>query len=357
MRNAQCTLDIRHVPLHPHRMAPRSAADTVVLTDAFRDALRHQRAKLNADGKKRRSEDAQLSRAGLAALLDNCDPSTIARWESGQTKAIQRDTVDELAILELPSDEGKLYSALGILPKVAERKLFVFRRALGSTGLSFTLDAIRRIEAGLIAEEVYSTDTLPVPTPVPDRVLSRIGKINRRTFVARADMTPDTPLVAFTPTRARSHSPDQVDVIFGLPDDLASSVYQFTLAHAAAHRVLGHDECRYLPAAGAPPRANEPRAMRSEDELMANDVAVRLLAPSEAVNRAYSGAVAAIARADDQADFWETGPSDAGGQQSLTWSATVTRVASALNVPGWLALRRLEEERLMDVPAITRSSQ
>ncbi|OBH47308.1 helix-turn-helix transcriptional regulator [Mycobacterium mantenii] len=334
-------------------MASRSAADTVVMTDAFRNVLHQQREKLNADGKERRPGDAPLSRARLAAQIENCDPSTVAKWENGPTKQIARETVEQLAVFELPDDEGRLYVALGILPKTAEKKLSVYRRAVGSNGLPITIDTVRRIEAELIAEEVYARDPSPPPIPVPDHVLARIGQINRPFFVPPSDMGPNTPLVAFTSKPVHNQPPERVDVRIALPAAASPAVYQFALAHAAAHRLLGKDRCQFLPALSSSLRAFGAISNLPEVEVMANNVAIRLLAPQEAVRRAHDEAVVAIARADEQADFWAIGLPEVAGEASPEWVDIVTRVATQLNVPGWLACRRLVEEGLMDLPPIT----
>lgn len=337
-------------------MTARSAADSVVLTDAFRNVLRRQRDNLNAAGKPRRPDEGPLSRARFATLLNNdYDASTIGRWETGATKAIPRETVERLTEFELPADKGKLFKALGILPKEAENMLSRYRIAVGTNGLPLTLAAVRAVDGGLIAEEVYSMDLVPIP--VTDVVLTRLGRINRHTYVPPDSLGPDTPLIAFKPTGVLRHSSDEVDIVIGLPSESPAGIHQFAFAHAAAHRLLGHGDCHYRPTGPSSGVANEPDAGAPESELMANDVAVRLLAPKAAVRRAYANASAAVTRAGDQTDLWAIGSSDQTGQAPPAWAAIVMAVATELNVPGWLAFRRLTEERLMDVPGMVGLNQ
>lgn len=342
-------------------MAPRSAADTVVVTQAFGKEMRSLRQKLTSKGTLRKPGDSPqdvLSVARLAGLLDDCDPSTITRYENGTFKQLKRDTIEQIAAaLEQPPDEGRLFRAARILPRTGERALFPYRLALGSKGLPLTVAETRRIHAAMFAEQVYwSRLNGEVPTPVPEGVLFRVGRISRRTFVRAKDLNPETPLVTFQP-RVPTHPQDAAAIVIGLPEDLNTAVYQFALAHAVAHRLLGHDHCGYLPMVSSPARGMTESPQLSVDELMANDVAVRLLAPEDAVRVAYANAVAAVTRSDEDADFWAVEPPDTMGSALPTWAMVVMAVAKELNVPGWLALRRLTEEGLLYIPGMTGSHQ
>lgn len=335
-------------------MSSRSAIDSVVLTDDFRAELRRQRLRLRHDGTARRTGDRELSRAGFAALLSDCDASTIAKWEKGPTKSIARDAVERLTGVELESDKGRLFKSLGILPRDAETSLSRFRLAVGSSGLPRTAAEVRRLEAGMIGEALYSTATIQIP--VPDRVLTTIGRINRRTYAPPEDLGPETPLVAFRDTGALRRAAADTDIRIGLRSDAANAVHQFALAHATAHRVLGHRVCEYRPLASVRSLGDGPSLELPEPELMTNDLAVRLLSPTIAVRRAYSNAVAAITRSKGrQPDLWEVEQLEDAGEPPA-WTAIVTSVAKELNIPGWLAMRRITEERLMDWPMTTSAS-
>jgi hypothetical protein len=342
-------------------MGGRSAADTVVVTDAFGKQVRSLREKLKSNGEPRKPGDRPrdvLSIPRLAGLIGGCDPSTVTRHENGTFKQIPREMIERLAeALEQPEDQGKLFEAAGILPRTAERALARHRLAIGSAGLRLTASAVQRIDAAMIAEDAYMEySNEPVPTPVPKALLTGVGKINRHIYVPDTDLGPDTPLVAFRPTGARSLAEGTMDIVIGLPRDLPDPVYQFSLAHAAAHRLLNHDDCQYL-AMASPPKGTIEPPRPPDHEQKANDVAVHLLAPRDLVRLAYANALTTITRSDEHADFWAIQTSDVTRNAPPTWVVLVTEVAKELNVPGWLAFRRLTEEHLPDVPGMTGAYQ
>jgi hypothetical protein len=330
-------------------MSSRSAAATVVVTDAFQEEVRRLRLRLTREGKPRKPGDDQrntLSQSRLASLLDMSDGSAIARLESGDTKAIRRETVELLAgTLEQERDRGKLCAAAKILPVAAEAALSMYRRAAGR-GLPMTVDVVRRIEAGMLAEDAYAAAGVSIADgPVPEDVLLAVAKINPR-YLSPRHLRPDTPLIRFTETRVPARrAPGVVDVEIGWRDSelRSSAITQFIVAHAAGHRLLQHGTCQY--------------PQMDVWEQMANDVGVRLLAPSATVQATHARAVAALGRGDEDADLWAIGVAGADGRGLPAWVVVALRVATELNVPGWLAIRRLAEERLMDAPTLTEPFQ
>ncbi|MFD5570157.1 ImmA/IrrE family metallo-endopeptidase [Streptomyces cadmiisoli] len=97
------------------------------------------------------------------------------------------------------------------------------------------------------------------------------------------------------------------------------------IAHAAAHALEKQLSCVF------------PR-MGSGEELVC-DVAAYLLCPSNLLEDAFRSAV--LEAGPDVADPWV---SDIG--------AVVTAVARKLGVPGWIAIRRLADEALLDEEAL-----
>lgn len=243
--------------------------------------------------------------AGLtqAELSDRCGVSRshVSRLESGDRSRLSLDLIARLEA-ELRT-EGKLYAAAQVVPPSAAAVLAPLYLALQPTELRRTTStATRRIHLARVAarflaahgkRDDYRVDVEALVTATGVDLMEDDGQ--------KFAVVLDT---------------DKVTVVRPIDRDDPRWMprRRFVLAHAAAHVILGSKACSY-PLTGA-------------DEDPATDLAAYLIAPSDAVQRAFDAV-------RGETDGWAPG------------RPVVETVASRLAVPVWVALRRLAEEDLL----------
>lgn len=256
----------------------------------------------------------------LRVLAERCGTgySHLSRIETGDERIPSRSLLERLLdALDDPAAAAVLMGAAGRLVPEAERKVSEFPRALAEPVLSQrAVPALRRIDAGVIAEGLLAR--------VPGRGL--VGnlvdpQVLRRSVGLHLIQRPsDGGLVAeFDGDVVVLRDP-------GDPDDAAAFPRgRFLLAHVVGHVLLGARSCAF------------PRV--PEDELPALDVAAHLLCPRLLLERAFREAIPEL-------------DEDARSPWSSRSAAVAAVVAERLAVPGWVALRRLADEGLLEDEAI-----
>ncbi|MFF3312226.1 helix-turn-helix domain-containing protein [Streptomyces sp. NPDC002952] len=239
----------------------------------------------------------------------------ISRVESGERVTVSRGLLERLGDeLGAPAE---LAAAAGRVPARAEQALCQFPDALQDAVLEGkTLPALRRLAASAQAQRLLSR------TPggaveggrIEPNALCR--QLRLQPVVRPAD---DGPPLSFEGRQVIVTDPGQHG------DPAALPRIRFLIAHAAAHALEEQLSCVF------------PR-MGSGEEL-ACDVAAYLLCPSPLLEGALRSA------------SLEAGP-DAGDPWVSDIGAVVTAVARKLGVPGWVAIRRLADEALLDDEAL-----
>ncbi|MFJ8800981.1 helix-turn-helix domain-containing protein [Streptomyces sp. NPDC102487] len=239
----------------------------------------------------------------------------ISRLESGERATVSRRLLerlgDELGAL------AELAAAAGRVPARAERVLCQFPDALQDAILEArTLPALRRLTAAARAQHLLSR--------TPGGAVEG-GRIEPNALCRQLRLQPvvrpagNGPPLAFEGRQVIVTDPGQHG------DPAALPRIRFLIAHAAAHALGEQLSCVF------------PR-MGSGEEL-ACDVTAYLLCPSNLLEGALRSAV--LEAGPDAKDPWG---SDIG--------AVVTAVARKLGVPGWVAIRRLADEALLDDEAL-----
>ncbi|MFD6568308.1 helix-turn-helix domain-containing protein [Micromonospora profundi] len=256
----------------------------------------------------------------LRELANRCrtNYTHLSRIETNAERVPSRQLLDRIVgAFEDPSAAALLAGAAGRLTPGAERAVSAYPRALAEPALSEqALPALRRIDVGVVVDGLLSR--VPRRGLVGDRIEPEIlcRSFGLRPVIKTGERGP-----------AATFEGDAVVVRDpGEPGDAAALPrVRFLLAHAAAHAVLGVRACTF-------PRVGEA-------EQPAFDLAAHLLCPRQLLERALRAATLTLN--DDERNPWASRS-----------TAVVAVVAERLAVPGWVALRRLADEALLDDEAI-----
>jgi transcriptional regulator with XRE-family HTH domain len=256
----------------------------------------------------------------LRDLAERCgsDYTHLSRVENGRERPPSRHLLERiLGAIDDPSAVAVLAGAAGQLAPATERAISAFPRALAEPALSErALPALRRIDVGVLADGLLSRT--PGRGIIRDRVEieALCRTLGLRPVVRQGERGP---AATFEGETVVVRDP-------GEPGDAATVPrVRFLLAHAAAHEMQGNRSCTF-------PRAGEA-------ELPALDLAAHLLCPRLLLERALQKAQEAL---------------DEDARNPWAWqsAAVAASVAEQLAVPGWVALRRLADEALLDDVAI-----
>lgn len=247
--------------------------------------------------------------------------SHLSRLETGAAARIpSRGLLDRLiTALDDPVSSAAISLAAGRISAQSERAVSGFSRAISEPNLSErTLPALRRLDAGAHAEVLLSAAYRRAVAG--DRVdpasLCRAAGLRPRIVTGS-----DDPGVSFeTGNVVEIRDSGQVG------DAGTTQRVRFLLAHIAAHAALGRHSCTF------------PR-MATDDENTAVDLAAHLLSPRNLLERALRETTLMVD--EDARNPWAPRSAD-----------RATAVAERLGIPGWVAVRRLADEALLDDEAV-----
>ena len=252
------------------------------------------------------------------AVLAGTGVSHLSRLESGDRTDVSRTLLARLG--EALGATHELAAAARRLPYATEQALLRYPRALDRDVLdSRTLPALRRSDAAARAEALLNR------TPG----VEQHGRIDPLVLCRRLGLTPETrvgdggPPVEFLADAPRRGVVIRAPGEPGEPSVLPRT--RFLAAHAAAHAMAGEAACS-LP-------------MMADAELEACDIAVHLLVPKRLLNDTLAKAGL------ERIDVW-----------SPDLGVLMFSVADRLAVPGWVAVRRVADEQLLDDQALYFSS-
>lgn len=267
---------------------------------------------------------AQRTRKGLTLreLADQCgiSYSHLSRLEAGSVARVpSRDLLERLlSVLADPVSWAALSLAAERIPAERERAISRFSRAISEPEFSDrTLPALRRLDAGAQAEALLAGKFRRAITG---------HRVDPETLCRAAGLRPRIVRGSRGPT-ARFEA-DNVVVVHdpGQPGDAGTAPrVRYLLAHAAAHAALRQLSCTF-------PRV----ATHGESEAI--DLAAHLLSPRNLLERALR---VTTPLDEDARDPWA--PRSAH---------RATAVAERLGIPGWIAVRRLADEALLDDDAV-----
>lgn len=239
----------------------------------------------------------------------------ISRVESGERVTVSRELLERLGD-ELDA-QAELAAAAGRVSARAEQALCQFPDALQDSVLEAkTLPALRRLAAAARAQRLLSR--------TPGGAVEG-GRIEPTALCRQLRLQPvvspagNGPPLSFEDGQVIVTDPGQHG------DPAALPRIRFLIAHAAAHALDKQLSCVF------------PRMGSGED--LACDVAAYLLCPPNLLEDAFRSTVL-----DEGSDARNPWVSDIG--------AVVTAVARKLGVPGWIAIRRLADEALLDEEAL-----
>lgn len=268
---------------------------------------------------------AERHRKGLTLreLAKRCGTSYthLSRLEAGADARVpSRDLLDRLRIaLGDPVSSAAISLAARRIPAESEKAVSGFSRAISEPEFSErTLPALRRLDAGARAEGLLTAEfrRAIVGDRVDPESLCRAAGLRPRVVTGSGE-----PAVSF--------ETDAMVVIrdSGQPGDAgAAPRVRFLLAHVAAHAALGELSCTF------------PR-VATHHENTAIDLAAHLLSPRNLLERAFRAAIRTVD--EDARDPWAPRSAD-----------RATAVAERLGIPGWIAVRRLADEALLDDDAV-----
>lgn len=258
---------------------------------------------------------ADLSLRALASLC-GIDHTHLSRLERGRVPS--RDLLERLGEALGPEALVELAAAAGRLPARVEETLASFPHAMTPAVLEkWTVPSLRRSEASHRAE--------PLLLRAPAGGVSR-GRIDPEALCRYQGFQPrfETgagfgPVVVFGDRTVTIRDPGDRDDAGSLPRQ------RFLVAHAAAHLIAEQQACTF------------PR-MTGEEQL-ACDVAAYLLCPRGLLEQAVLAA--RIELGEDVSGPWASRSGD-----------IVSAVAEKLAIPGWVAVRRLADDALLEDDAI-----
>lgn len=257
-----------------------------------------------------------LTLRALAELADT-DHTHLSRLERQQDRVPSRRLIERLGKALGPEAAPRLAAAAGLLTEAEERAIAALPRATAEPAFSTrSLPALRRIDAGARAEALLRR--------VPSRGIER-DRVNPAVLCTALGIRVDVrtgevgPAAVFDGDAVRICDP-------GDPDDAAAVPrVRFLVAHAAGHALAGTRACSF------------PRM--ADEESVAFDIAGHLLCPRMLLDRTVREVTAELE--DEARNPWAPACGD-----------IITRVAERLGVPGWVALRRLADEALLDDEAL-----
>jgi transcriptional regulator with XRE-family HTH domain len=263
---------------------------------------------------------AERRRSGLTLrqLAEKCgtDHTHLSRIESSDDRVPSRDLLDRMGAALGPVAAARLSSSAGRLTPGAERMLSAFAEVMAEPAITDRVQpALRRVEARLRADSILAQ--------VRGRASSG-DRVDAWALCRALGLRPEIrngsgPAASFTGNLVAIRDPG------GSEDAGAAARVNFLLAHAVAHFARNELECSF------------PRA--SASELPALDTAACLLCPHNLLDRAFRNVMSALD--EDARNPWTA----ASGE-------VVAAVADRLAVPGWVALRCLADEQLLDDDAI-----
>lgn len=267
-----------------------------------------------------------MTQQQLADAVDT-HATHVSRLESDQRTAVGRELLDRLGAAL--GARAQLAAAAGRLPPLIERAISESPAALDDSIFETrTLPILRRFDAAARAARALSR--------VPGGAVQG-GRIDPSAICRRLGFDPQT---RFTSTEVPVLFRDRQIIVSdprGSSDPAALPRARFLLAHAAAH-VLDNDvTCAFPRMAGG--------------EQQATAIASYLLCPPDLLDLAFRAAVKTLSAAANQEED-NHGPSDADPIWTNGAGSIVTSVALRLAVPGWVALRRLADESLLDDEAL-----
>jgi transcriptional regulator with XRE-family HTH domain len=276
----------------------------VATGEAFGEALRHLRTR------------ERLTLRELASVAGT-DHTHLSRLEHGRMPS--RDLLARLGKAFTAQGRVELFSAAERLPADVERTIASFPHALGTDELSrHTKPSLRRTEAAHLANRLLRS----IPAGGVDG-----GRIEPEILCRRLHFRP----VAQTGAEALSVTFDENDSVVmirdrGTQDDAATFPrLRFLLAHAAGHLLLEQRSCSFP-------------AMRADEDFVC-DLAAYLLCPPLLLDKAVL--TAGLELDEDARDPWASRYGD-----------IVSVVAEKLAIPGWVAVRRLADESLLEDNAL-----
>ncbi|WP_161780833.1 helix-turn-helix domain-containing protein [Amycolatopsis orientalis] len=268
---------------------------------------------------------AERNRQGLTLreLAQRCGTNYthLSRLESGSADRVpSRDLLDRLvAALDDPVSSAAISLAAERLPAEAERAVSRFSRAISEPQLSDrTLPALRRLDAGVQAERLL--------TGAFRRAIAG-DRVDPEALCRAAGMRPR--VVTGSQEPATTFEDNDVVVVRdpSRPGDAGGAPrVRFLLAHAASHAARNERSCTF-------PRVG------THEESAAIDLAAHLLSPRNLLERALRTVTPVVD--EDARDPWAPRTAD-----------RATAVAERLGVPGWIAVRRLADEALLDDDAV-----
>lgn len=255
----------------------------------------------------------------LRALADTIgtNHTHLSRLERGDGRVPGRALVERLAGVFGPQGGARLAAAAGRLTPTAEEALSLFPRALAEPTLGErTIPAVRRIEAAFMAEQLLqrARGRGVEGDRVDPSILCRA--LGLGPLVRRGEPGPAAVFDGGTVTVRDPGDPGSAAAVPRL---------RFLLAHAAGHALIGRRSCSFPRMGG--------------DEAQAFDLAGQLLCPRPLLERALKAIEPELD--EDARNPWTSRSGD-----------VVTAVAERLSVPGWVALRRLADEALLDDEAL-----
>jgi transcriptional regulator with XRE-family HTH domain len=268
---------------------------------------------------------AERTRKGitLRELAERCGTSYthLSRLETGSAARVpSRDLLDRLlSALGDPVSSAAISLAAGRIPAAAERGISGFSRAISEPEFSDrTLPALRRLDAGAHAEALLAGAF---------RRAIAGDRVDPEALCRAAGLRPR--IITGTQGPAATFEADRLVVVRdpGQPGDAGTAPrVRFLLAHAAAHAARRQLSCTF-------PRVG------TNGESAAIDLAAHLLSPRNLLARALRAMTPAID--EDARDPWAPTSAD-----------RATAVAERLGIPGWIAVRRLADEALLDDDAV-----
>jgi transcriptional regulator with XRE-family HTH domain len=255
----------------------------------------------------------------LRELADRCgtNHTHLSRLERDDDRVPSRGLLERLARELGPEAGARLAAAAGQVTPTAERALALFPHALAEPALSTrSVPALRRIEAASLADSLLQR--VPMRGIERDRVNPSIlcRTLGLRPLVQSGEVGPAAVFEGDTVTICDPGEPG---------DAAALPRVRFLLAHVAGHTLIGRRSCSF-------PRMGD-------DEVQAFDLAGQLLCARPLLERALTFISPGLDK--DARNPWASRSGD-----------VVTAVAERLSVPGWVALRRLADEALLDDEAL-----
>jgi transcriptional regulator with XRE-family HTH domain len=255
------------------------------------------------------------------ASIAGSDHTHLSRLEAGRVPS--RDLLERLGNAFTPETRIELFSAAERLPTEVERTIAGFPHALSPDVLAkHTKPSLRRTEAAHLASRLLRS--IPAGGVDGGRVEPEI-LCRRLHFRSVTHTGADALSVTFDDEKSVVTIRDK-----GTLDDAATFPrLRFLLAHAAGHLLLEQRYCAFP-------------AMRAGEDFVC-DLAAYLLCPPLLLDKV-------VLTAGTELDH------DASDPWTSRYGDIVSVVAEKLAIPGWVAVRRLADESLLEDNALYYSS-